>query len=374
MKRSREDGGEEGEEEEEAVVEEEAGASSSAALSASTIAARVALAALPNAQMYERSFMHREAVTHVLCTSSDFVVTGSKDGQVKFWKKQQRGIEFVKHFRAHLSPISCMAASLDGSLLATTAADKAFKVFDVQAFDMISWVKLEFTPTACEWVGGGSSRAKPTLAVCDADSPAIRLFDATSEGGECVGTVSVHSAPVVCVRMNVAHECLISVDARGVIEYWAADGDHGLPKSVSFRYKTDTDLYAIAKARAAPTALAISPDGEFFAISGSDFKVRLFRFVSGKCRRTFDESYDAMHSVQKDGDDAYRLEAFDFGRRMAVEREYRAANASAPPSNVIFDATGRFLIYPSVVGIKVISISTSRLVSTSTQYYFEQGM
>ena len=60
------------------------------------------------------------------------------------------------------------------------------------------------------------------------------------------------------------------------------------------------------------------------------------------------------------GDDAYRLEAFDFGRRMAVEREYRAA-AGAPPSNVIFDASGRYLIYPSPLGIKVISIATSKL-------------
>ena len=59
-----------------------------------------------------------------------------------------------------------------------------------------------------------------------------------------------------------------------------------------------------------------------------------------------------MHALQKEGDDAYRLEAFDFGRRMAVEREYRAALPSAPPSNVLFDATGRFLIYPSVAGAR----------------------
>ena len=56
-----------------------------------------------------------------------------------------------------------------------------------------------------------------------------------------------------------------------------------------------------------------------------------------------------MQALQKEGDGAYRLEAFDFGRRMAVEREYRAALPAAPPSNVLFDASGRFLIYPSVV-------------------------
>jgi len=119
--------------------------------------------------------------------------------------------------------------------------------------------------------------------------------------------------------------------------------------------------YAVAKARASPTSIAISPDGEHFALTATDFKVRLYKWASGTCRRSFDESYDAMHALQKEGDDAYRLEAFDFGRRMAVEREYRAALPAAPPSNVLFDDSGRFLIYPSVVGIKVISVETSRL-------------
>ena len=59
--------------------------------------------------------------------------------------------------------------------------------------------------------------------------------------------------------------------------------------------------------------------------------------------------------------DIYRLETFDFGRRMAVEREYRAAGSAAPPSNALFDASGEYLLYPSPLGIKVISVATSKL-------------
>ena len=33
---------------------------------------------------------------------TDFIATASQDGHLKFWKKQEDGIEFVKHFRAHL--------------------------------------------------------------------------------------------------------------------------------------------------------------------------------------------------------------------------------------------------------------------------------
>lgn len=58
---------------------------------------------LPNADMYETSFMHRDNVSHVVVAKPDFVITASVDGFVKFWKKNVEGIEFVKMFRCHLS-------------------------------------------------------------------------------------------------------------------------------------------------------------------------------------------------------------------------------------------------------------------------------
>ena len=44
----------------------------------------------------------------MLCHTSrtDFIITASVDGHVKFWKKQEEGIEFVKHFRAHLGIVT----------------------------------------------------------------------------------------------------------------------------------------------------------------------------------------------------------------------------------------------------------------------------
>jgi hypothetical protein len=37
--------------------------------------------------MYEKSFMHRDAVTHVAVGAHDFIMTGSADGDLRFWKK-----------------------------------------------------------------------------------------------------------------------------------------------------------------------------------------------------------------------------------------------------------------------------------------------
>ena len=55
--------------------------------------------------------MHRDVVTHVALTpcGTDFLVTASSDGHIKFWKKMPEGVEFVKHYHSHLEPIHDLA-------------------------------------------------------------------------------------------------------------------------------------------------------------------------------------------------------------------------------------------------------------------------
>lgn len=65
---------------------------------------------------------------------TNFVITASFDGHVKFWKKQEDLIDFVKHFRAHLMAIKGLASSCDGVYAASISIDKTIKVFDVINF------------------------------------------------------------------------------------------------------------------------------------------------------------------------------------------------------------------------------------------------
>jgi peptidylprolyl isomerase domain and WD repeat-containing protein 1 len=58
-------------------------------------------------------------------------VTASIDGHVKLWKKQDQGIEFVKHYCAHISVIVGIYASSGGQLFASVSEDGIAKVFDV---------------------------------------------------------------------------------------------------------------------------------------------------------------------------------------------------------------------------------------------------
>lgn len=121
------------------------------------------LSHLPSADRYFRSFsevyairatsadcvpVHRDVMAQVCVTATNFILTTSVDGHLKFWKKQpaapgEAGIEFVKHFRAHLTPILAVVASVDGLVAATIASDGSVgseggqgsvKVFDVENF------------------------------------------------------------------------------------------------------------------------------------------------------------------------------------------------------------------------------------------------
>lgn len=83
---------------------------------------------------------------------NDFIITTSVDGHLKFWKKTGTGIEFVKHYRAHLSNIVGISLSADHELLATISDDMALKVFDVTNFDMINMIKLGYKPKSVCWI------------------------------------------------------------------------------------------------------------------------------------------------------------------------------------------------------------------------------
>lgn len=91
--------------------------------------------ALPQSPRYSKSLMHKDQLSFVtLSTFTDFLITTSIDGVVKFWKKMAVGVEFVKEFRAHVGEVRSVSVSADGRSFATTGADRTVKIFDVITF------------------------------------------------------------------------------------------------------------------------------------------------------------------------------------------------------------------------------------------------
>lgn len=114
---------------------------------------------LPSCKLYEKSYMHKDTLLWVLCSShTGFLATAGSDGFVKFWKKQSSGIEFAKSYRAHLAAVTSITLSYDGRRLATcNASERSIKVFDVCSFDMINMLKLDFQPEALAFVHGNNT-------------------------------------------------------------------------------------------------------------------------------------------------------------------------------------------------------------------------
>ncbi|XP_015781603.1 peptidylprolyl isomerase domain and WD repeat-containing protein 1-like [Tetranychus urticae] len=313
---------------------------------------------LPDSENYERSFMHLDTITHVIVTrSTDFLITASSDGVIKFWKKVPEHIEFVKHYKAHRGPIIHIAASCDGAFLVSISKDLTMDIFDVINFDMINLFTLDFMPLTCEWIYAPGD-ALQALALSREDKPDIYIYDGKESKVPIKKLEKIHSAPVVLIRFNQVYSTVISVDKSSMIEYWSsAKHDYTFPDDrVDFKYKTDTDLYELAKAETAIHDLAFTDNGLHFATLSSDRKVRLFKFKTGKVIRIFDESLSVFSSLQAE---KKILPPYEYNRRKALEEELERSEAFTHQT-VCFDKSGTFLIYPTPVGIKVVAWSTNR--------------
>ncbi|KAL9096011.1 MAG: hypothetical protein Q9165_001533 [Trypethelium subeluteriae] len=327
------------------------------------------IAALPASPRYSKSLMHKEQLNFTTFTpSTSFLITSSVDGVVKFWKKSSGDVEFVKEFKAHNGEIRGVSVSADGRSFASAGTDRTVKIFDVVSFDLLTILNLDYVPSTVSWVHRRGA-SLPMLAVSSESDNSIRLYDGRGEQTTPLHTISgLHRQPVSIISFNNEYDCAVSVDRGGMIEYWRPHGNYEKPDNV-FGMKSATNLFEFKKAKSVPTSVTFSPTGHQFAtFSFPDRKVRIFDFATGKLHRTYDESLATLQDMQQASTDIKKLDEVEFGRRLAVEKELDNP-AIHNRVNVIFDETGNFILYGSLLGTKVINILTNRVIKT---YGFEE--
>lgn len=98
--------------------------------------------------------------------------------------------------------------------------------------------------------------------------------------------------------------------------------------------------------------------------------------------RRYDESLSAIQEMQQAGTAVYKVEDMEFGRRLAVERELElpGPDGHIPGMwiNAIWDESGAFVLYPTLLGIKGLFISvysegSSLLTPYSCKHCYKQG-
>jgi peptidylprolyl isomerase domain and WD repeat-containing protein 1 len=216
------------------------------------------VAALPSSTRYSKSLMHRDQLTFVLLTPlTDFLVTASADGVVKFWKKISGTVEFVKEFKAHKDEIKSISVSADGRSLATAGVDKTVKIFDVVTFDLLSMLDLEFIPACVCWVHKRGA-PMPLLAISAVETPNICIFDGRGGNQQPLRTLkSLHREPVTSMAFNNVYDCVVSADDGGMIEYWSPGSNYEKPETV-FAMKSGTNLFEFKKVRVYSSSRSVS--------------------------------------------------------------------------------------------------------------------
>lgn len=257
-----------------------------------------------------------------------------------------------------LGPINDMVGNCNGLFMCTISMDKAAKIFDVVNFDMINMIKLKFTPHRAEWI---HSPREPifTIAISDKDSNQIHIFDSKSTDAPLHVLERIHMKPVIVMKYNYIYETVLSADKSGILEYWGtAKTDFKVPKCIKFDSKLDTDLFEFAKNKTYPTDLCFSPDGSKFATISVDRKVRVFKFLTGKLILVLDEALSRFTELQQN---KQQLPNMEFGRRMACERDLEKSEL-IHYTNILFDESGYFILYGTMLGVKMINIFTKRCV------------
>ncbi|GAX12988.1 peptidylprolyl isomerase domain and WD repeat-containing protein 1 [Fistulifera solaris] len=328
---------------------------------------------IPTSHHYHVSWMHANVVTHIVCSvKHGYIITASHDGVVKFWKRlpvDHRCLEFVKSFTAHAGPIRALCIDAAGDQVASVGSDKMIKFYDVSSFD-VSWyfpTGLDLGTSAC-WID------RDRVACASASDGVIYIITTTEQE---VQKVKLHGDNLVtCLLYNPRFQTVMSTDQKGIIEFWDAShsklGDplsihrHGISYESKF---SDTDLYTLMKKKT--FVIAGASQGTVYALFCADSKIRLFDHETGKILVTFDERskvYDAQYSQ-------YDLDAMDYGRRAATEREiqqestvYNAGfnnEASSLPLRISlqFDSTGQYLLVPTMMGIKCMDWQRRKLVA-----------
>lgn len=353
--------------------------------------------------------MHRSTVTHVSVTPTT-VIVASADGRVTFWNREPQNaspvapeqiqsegpsarlsaensskplaLTFIKSFQAHRGPLSVLHVTSSYDVCLTISeSDSSLKLFNIQTYDMSQFTLLPFAP------------AGALCTISDPDRVIIPL-----KGEYRLAIIPLHdisttpryvSSPLKTQLLHIAHNpkfsALVLCDISSVLSYavvpeyrhHSADDDNGFDESVNrkhtdtnsssidtlsldvphvtFHSRLRTDLYTHAKSRTTITSMSVSPTGTDFATTSLDCRVRIFDFLTGRLRRVFDETPPTPTSRPS------CIPSSQFVRRLAREKQLQADRNASSLANVVWDESGSFVLYSTVLGIKLVHVSSNRV-------------
>ncbi len=184
------------------------------------------------------------------------------DRLIKLWDPDDRANE-IRTLKDHSDAVYSIRFSPDGSLLASGAADRAVKVWDVS-----TGKRLYTLGESTDWVY--SVAWSPTghfLAAAGVDK-SIRVWEATAQGGKVTHSVFAHEGAVARLTYSSDGNTLYSVSEDRGLKSW--DAARMVERTV---YAQQADV---------PLSFAVRPDHQQIAVGRFDGKLVLMQESDGK--------------------------------------------------------------------------------------------
>ncbi|CDR94401.1 peptidyl-prolyl cis-trans isomerase, putative [Babesia bigemina] len=320
---------------------------------------------LPDASRYERSFVHNTTVRHVVCSApTRYIATGSDDGYISFWYYENDGVQFVKRIEAHKARITQMRGSREGLFLGSISLDRTYNHIDFASFDVVSKVSLNFVPLCFEFISNHTS-PHTIVAIASAGDSRVSLFKPTMSS-TAICSLAIATPDIHTLVYNARFDVCLAANRLGDVDVFDANTFKFPVKhsQLTFRMKGETDLYEFHKVKTHVVSIAISPNGELAAMHCHDGLIRLFRFRTLKLYRVYDESALMYSAVQSDPKSAVlHMDSAEFLKRRAYEVElFKVGVDCGEYSGLCFDSSSNYLIYPCMLGIKVVNVVNNKLV------------
>jgi peptidylprolyl isomerase domain and WD repeat-containing protein 1 len=137
-----------------------------------------------------------------------------------------------------------------------------------------------------------------------------------------------------------------------------------IPENLKFKYKAQTNLYDLSNIKTSCLSLAVSEDGELFGTFTKDKHIRVFKYLTGELYREYNESLKFYVETYADiiKNEFTKIEKTEFDRKLATEKEIEKYIDVVPPINVQFDETSQFIMYSSILGIKLIDLYINKTI------------
>jgi peptidylprolyl isomerase domain and WD repeat-containing protein 1 len=316
-------------------------------------------------------------------------------------------LEFVKSFIAHVGAVLLLVVSPEGDTVVSVGIDCIIKFYDVSTFDVTGMIKITKHPEEdvdtsqptsssleASMLGPGVLLGPDRFALAIHDLIRIYHLDTLSY----VTTLRLHAVPITSLVYNPQYDCVCSSDRMGLIEVWCAsplrlgssavdgllydqhsndteknEADGTQNNSAHPRSKSQTDLYRLMRAKT--FAVTMATNGSHYAIYAADGIIYLWEHSTGILVVRFDERLKVYDTTYRD----YQLDTLEYGKRAALEREIAQESpllglrwsSSNPVSmnlesyqtlTITFDTTGKYLLVPTLVGIKVLDWARRKVV------------